>query len=123
MIGILYAAAPEAGSSAQPVGGPQGGLMNLFPLIVIFGIFYFLLIRPQQKRAKEHQNMINQLNRGDRVVTSGGIYGVITALRGKVIELKIADNVKIQVLKSSISGKVSEDGTGSDTANVTEAEV
>lgn len=85
---------------AAPQGNPMA---NLFPLIIIFGIFYFLLIRPQQKKAKEHQSMLNALKKDDKIITSGGIYGVVNAVKGESIEVKIAEGVKVQVLKSAIS--------------------
>lgn len=111
-----------AGEGVQQAAvGSQGGIMGLMPFFVIIGIFYFLLIRPQQKKTKEHQRVLNELKRGDRILTSGGIYGVIVALRGKIIELKIADDVKIQVTRSSISGLVQDDSSGNQT--VTEAEI
>ena len=93
---VLFAADASAQGSPSPLGG-------FFPLIIIFVIFYFFLIRPQQKKAKEHQNMINALNKDDKVITSGGIYGTVTAVKGEVVELKIAENVKVQVSKSAIS--------------------
>ena len=119
MISLLYAAEGSAVSAAAP----KSGIMNFMPLIVIFAIFYFLLIRPQQKKAKEHQQLLNNLNRGDKVVTSGGLYGTINALRGKVVEVKIADNVKVQVLRSAISSVVTNDSQSADEPKITDAEV
>tara|TARA_B100001179_G_scaffold201138_1_gene162019 strand:+ start:140 stop:418 length:279 start_codon:yes stop_codon:yes gene_type:complete len=79
------------------------GIAQLTPLILIFVIFYFFLIRPQQKRAKDHKNMVAQLKRGDQVVTSGGIVGRIERiLEDDKAELTIAENVNIQVVKSTI---------------------
>ena len=79
------------------------GIAQLTPLILIFVIFYFFLIRPQQKRAKDHKNMVAQLKRGDQVVTSGGIVGRIERiLEDDKDELTIAENVNIQVVKSTI---------------------
>ena len=79
------------------------GIAQLTPLILIFVIFYFFLIRPQQKRAKDHKNMVAQLKRGDRVVTSGGIVGRIERiLEDDKAELTIAENVNIKVVKSTI---------------------
>jgi len=84
---------------------PQTGIMNFVPLILIFIVFYFLLVRPQQKKIKEHQKTLNQLKNGDKVQTSGGIFGVITSIDSKenTVELEIASNVTIKVLKQSIS--------------------
>lgn len=81
---------------------PPNIFMSFVPLMVIFAIFYFLLFRPQQKRQKEHQKMLDTLRKGDYVLTGGGIYGTIVNIKGSIVELKIADDVKIQVAKSSI---------------------
>lgn len=81
----------------------QSPLASFVPLIIIFFIFYFMLIRPQSKRQKEHQKMLNALKKDDKVITSGGLYGVVTNVKGEVIEVKIAENVKVQVAKSAIS--------------------
>tara|TARA_B100000965_G_C19331072_1_gene643047 strand:+ start:298 stop:576 length:279 start_codon:yes stop_codon:yes gene_type:complete len=79
------------------------GIAQLIPLILIFVIFYFFLIRPQQKRVKEHKNMVSELKRGDEVITSGGIVGRIERiLEDDKVELSIAENVNIKVVKSTI---------------------
>ncbi len=79
------------------------GIAQLIPLILIFVIFYFFLIRPQQKRVKEHKNMVSELKRGDEVITSGGIVGRIERiLEDDKAEISIADNVNIKVVKSTI---------------------
>lgn len=118
MISLLYA---QEGAVSQT--RPQGGLVSFVPLLVIFAIFYLLLIRPQQKKAKEHKKLLNDIKRGDRVITSGGMYGVIAGLRGNVIELKIADDVKIQISRSSVSSVIDFDPRTADAQTVTEAEV
>jgi len=100
-IDMAYAMAP-----GQPGGGGQGagGLFgSLVPLILIFVIFYFLLIRPQQKKAKDHRKMIEDLKKGDKVVTSGGVYGVIEAIGANTVTLKIAENVKVKFGKAYIA--------------------
>ena len=96
---------------ASPGGGegPQGaaGLFQSFlPLIIIFGIFYFLLIRPQSKKAKDHKDLLGNLKRGDKVLTTGGIYGLIEDIDGSVVTLKIGikDDVKIKVERNYIAG-------------------
>jgi preprotein translocase subunit YajC len=83
--------------------GGSSGLLGLWPIVLIFVIFYFLLIRPQQKKQKEHQKMLESITKGDRVVTSGGIYGTVVGVKETVVVLKIAENVKIEVAKSAIS--------------------
>ena len=79
-------------------------LMQIVPLIAVFAIMYFLLIRPQQQRMKEHKKMVEGVRRGDTVVTSGGIIGKVTKVRedGEVL-VEIADNVQVRVLKSTLS--------------------
>jgi preprotein translocase subunit YajC len=86
-------------------GGGAGAVMQILPLILIFGIMYFLLIRPQQKKAKDHQNMINALRRGDNVVTAGGVIGKVTKVTEgqSEVEVEIAANVKVRVVRSTIS--------------------
>lgn len=80
-------------------------IINLFPLIIIFIIFYFLLIRPQKTKEKEHQKMLNQLNKNDEVVTSSGIHGTIVNVKDKTVILRIDDNVKMEIEKNSIAYK------------------
>jgi preprotein translocase subunit YajC len=86
----------------MPQPPPVNPLLNLFPLIVIFIIFYFLLIRPQKAKEKEHQTMLKNLNKNDEVVTSSGIHGVIVNVKDKTITLRIDDNVKIELEKSAV---------------------
>lgn len=85
-------------------GAPAGDMLTSFlPLILIFVVFYFLLIRPQQKRMKQHKEMLGQLRRGDRVVTSGGIIGTVNKLVSDTeVVLEIADNVKVRVVRATI---------------------
>ena len=78
--------------------------VQFVPILIIFGIFYFLLIMPMRKRQKALQQMISDLKKGDRVVTNGGIFGEITAIDGAVVHLKVADNVRLRVSKSAIAG-------------------
>lgn len=87
---------------AQQVASP---LVNLFPLILIFVIFYFLLIRPQKQREKEHKAMLTELNKNDQVVTSSGIHGTVINVKDKTVILRIDDNVKIEIEKKSIAFK------------------
>ncbi len=85
---------------------PGGGLMSFLPLILIFAVFYFLLIRPQQKKAKDHQAFLSNLKKGDLVVSSGGIQGTVTGLTDTVVTLEIADNVRVKVSRQYILGTV-----------------
>ena len=80
------------------------GIAQFIPLILIFVIFYFFLIRPQQKRAKEHLEMVKGLKRGDEVITSGGIIGTVDrVLEDDTIEVMLADNVKVKIIKNTIT--------------------
>ncbi len=96
---IAYAAPAAAGAEANPV-------LSFLPLILIFIIFYFFLIRPQQKRQKELQKVVTELKKGDRIVTAGGILGTITSIQNDYVVIKAGDSdtTKIEVLKSAISG-------------------
>ena len=88
-------------------GGGQGGAFGAFiPLILMFAIFYFLLIRPQQKKSKQHREMIASLKKGDRVVSTGGLHGVITGISDDVVTMEIAPKVRVKVSRSSIAGRV-----------------
>ena len=78
-------------------------IMNLFPLILIFVIFYFLLIRPQKKQEKEHQKLLKALDKNDQVVTSGGIHGTIVNVKDKTVTLRVDENVKIEIETNCIS--------------------
>ena len=96
---------------AQSAGGqPQGGFgMLVFPVILI-AIMYFLMIRPQMKRQKEHKAMLDKLNRGDEVITSGGVAGTITDIGDNFVTVEVADNVRVRVQKGAI-GNVLPKGT------------
>jgi preprotein translocase subunit YajC len=91
---------------AQTAGAPGAGaaLAQFLPIILIFIIFYFLLIRPQQQKMKQHRAMVEALRRGDQVVTSGGIVGKVSKVQEDgMVEVEIADNVKVKVIKATIS--------------------
>ena len=80
------------------------GIAQFIPLILIFVIFYFFLIRPQQKRVKEHKSMVESLKRGDEVITSGGIIGVVQrVMEDDRIEVDLGDNIKVQIIRSTIT--------------------
>lgn len=87
--------------SAAP--GGESGLLSILPLVLIFVVFYFLLIRPQQKKMKSHRAMVDALRRGDRVVTGGGILGLVTkVVNDAEVQIEIADNVRVKVLRHTI---------------------
>jgi preprotein translocase subunit YajC len=100
LIGIAYA----MGANGSAAGQAGSGFTALLPMIIIFAIFYFLLIRPQQKKAKEHRAMIESLKKGDRVITSGGIYGRVTGCNDpETVTLEIADRVRVKCVRSNVS--------------------
>ena len=90
-------------------GGGGGGLGPFIPLILMFAIFYFLLIRPQQKKAKQHRELLSALKKGDRAVSSGGLHGVITGLSDEVVTMEVAPKVRVKISRGSISGVVKKD--------------
>lgn len=83
--------------------GAGASLMSLMPMVIIFVIFYFFLIRPQLKRQRQVEEMISNLKKGDKVVAAGGIYGVINKIDGEMVLLEVAEGMKISVTKSSIT--------------------
>jgi len=87
----------------MPQASAVNPIVNLFPLILIFVIFYFLLIRPQRTKEKEHQKMLQTLNKNDEVVTSSGIHATIVNVKDKTLTLRIDDNVKIEIEKNYVS--------------------
>ena len=89
-----------------PPGSGQSGSMltNLVPFVLMFAIFYFLLIAPQRKKAKAHTAMLQALKAGDRVVTNGGIYGTVVGVDDQKVQLRVADQVKIEIAKHAIAG-------------------
>ncbi len=95
----------EAFAMAGNAGGQQGGrpgYEGIIMLVIMFAIFYFLLIRPQQKRAKQHRQLMENLKAGDQVVTAGGVHGKIAAVQDTVVTLEVATGIKIKVNRSSI---------------------
>lgn len=100
MISIAYAMG-QGGAGAAP---GAGGFSSFIPLILMFAIFYFLLIRPQQKKSKEHREMISNLKKGDRVITSGGLHAQITGLDENTLTVEIADRVRVKMQRSNVAG-------------------
>lgn len=81
----------------------QGGFMSFLPLIVIFAVFYFMLIRPQMKRSKEHKQLIAQLNKGDEIITNGGLLGRITDVSDSFVTLELAENTQIKLQRQAVA--------------------
>jgi len=108
LISTAYAMVQAGGA-----GGAGGGLAGFLPIIILFAIFYFLLIRPQQKKAKEHKDMITNLKKGNRIITSGGIYGTILNLDDTTIGLEIAEKVKIKISRGNVAALLSDAEAGS----------
>jgi len=90
-----------AGGAEQQAGG---GMEGIIMLVIMFAIFYLLLIRPQQKRAKQHKELVENLKSGDQVITAGGLHGKIVAVQDDIITLEIASNVRIKINRPSIVG-------------------
>lgn len=107
LLSLLAQSAPPADYSGPPA------FMTFVPLILMFVAFYFLLIAPQRKRLKEHQKMVESLDVGDDVITVGGIFGKITGKKDRSFMVRIADGVKVEVLKSAIQTAIKSDGTTS----------
>ena len=101
MVSLAYAMGQGGGA-----GQGAGGFSGFIPLILMFVIFYFLLIRPQQKKTKEHREMISNLKKGDRVITSGGIYGRITGMDENTLTIEIADKVRVKLARGNIGARV-----------------
>ncbi|NOZ78202.1 MAG: preprotein translocase subunit YajC [Acidobacteria bacterium] len=91
-------------------GAGSSSIVAFLPLVAIFAIFYFLLIMPARRQQKKKQAMIASLKKGDRVVTSGGIYGTVAGIEDQTLLLKIAENAKIRISKSAINGKIGPGG-------------
>ncbi len=102
MTGVAWAA------DATAAAGPMANIAQFVPLVLIFIVFYFLLIRPQQKKAKEHQVYLTNLKKGDKIITGGGIHGQIVGLTETVATLEIAENVRIKINRSAIAGSAAD---------------
>lgn len=98
MASVAWAQGAQGGNA-----GPGASLLSLVPFVLIFIVFYFLLILPQQKRQKKLKEMLGALKKGDKVVTSGGLWGTVTNLGKETVTLQIADNTKIKVQRESIA--------------------
>ncbi|HLB34707.1 MAG TPA: preprotein translocase subunit YajC [Chthoniobacterales bacterium] len=100
MILSLFLAQATSSASAPAVANP---MMQLVPLLFIGVIFYFLLIRPQQKQRKNHQKLVESIKTGDKVITSSGIHGIIANVKERTVMLKIAENVKIEIDRAAVT--------------------
>jgi len=89
---------------AEAAGGSGGGFASLIPLVLIMVIFYFLLIRPQQKKLKEHRNLVDEIKRGDKVLTAGGLFGKVIDVNDDVLKIEISDGVRVHVKRDTIAG-------------------
>jgi preprotein translocase subunit YajC len=100
---LISTAFAQEGGDGGGLGGPDL-LTSLLPLVLIFVVFYFLMIRPQQKKMKEHRGMVANLRRGDRVVTGGGLVGIVTrVINDGEVQVEIADGVRVRVLRHTIT--------------------
>ena len=90
-------------------GSPEGGgnpIVGFIPIILVMGIFYMLILRPQQRRQKEHQKMVSELGRGDKVLTNGGLYATIQDTKDEYFVCTIADGVKVEIARNAVSARV-----------------
>ncbi|MGC8605780.1 MAG: preprotein translocase subunit YajC [Desulfomonilaceae bacterium] len=104
MIDVAFAMGPQPGQTGAD--GIQS-LVQFLPIILIFVVFYFLLIRPQQKKAKEHKAVLENLKKGDNIITQGGMYGKIVSVQDQIVVLEIADKVRVRVARPYIAGLAS----------------
>ena len=101
MVSIAYA----MGQGGAAEGG-AAGFASFIPLVLMFVIFYFLLIRPQQKRSKEHRTLIANLKKGDRIITSGGLHGRVTGMDETTLTVEIADKVRVKLNRANVAGVI-----------------
>lgn len=93
------------GDPQAPAGCAGGGMQGLIMMALMIGVFYFLIIRPQSKKAKEHARMLDALKKGDEVVTRGGVIGKVSGIAGNIVTLELQEKVRVRVLKSFIDGR------------------
>ncbi len=104
MFGLAFAMGGGPGGAAGgAAGGGMAAFQQIIPLVFMFAIFYFLLIRPQQKKAKEHKALLEAMKKGDNVITAGGVHGKVTAVDNELVTLEVANNVNIKITKSYIA--------------------
>ena len=108
ILSFFYAASQQANQAR-----PQGNLLQvLFPFILVFVIFYLLIILPSRKKQKRHQEMVEQLKSGDKIVTTGGIFGTVMGVQQDRIEVKVSGNVKIEITKGAVGTILTEKKEG-----------
>ncbi len=104
MFGLAYAmGGAPGGAAAGGAGGGMAAFQQIIPLVFMFAIFYFLLIRPQQKKAKEHKALLESMKKGDNVITAGGVHGKVTSVENELVTMEVANNVNIKITKSYIA--------------------
>jgi preprotein translocase subunit YajC len=108
-------------AGCAPGQGAGGGMQSLILMGLMFAVFYFMLIRPQAKKAKEHREMLSALTKGTEVITQGGIFGKITGLTDTTVTLEVSEKVRIKVLRSQILGPSSQMGSAEGAAAATSA--
>ncbi|MBL1278554.1 MAG: preprotein translocase subunit YajC [Ectothiorhodospiraceae bacterium] len=96
----------DAFAEGAAAGQSDSGLLGMLPLLLIFVLFYFMLIRPQSKRAKEHKNMVEALSKGDEIVTNGGLLGRVSDIGENYMRVKVADGVEVKIQRSAVSALV-----------------
>lgn len=107
---VIFSLAQAGGAAPGGQCGAMGGTLPM--MVLMFGIFYFIIIRPQQKRQKEHAAFLNNLKKGDKVITRGGIVGTVTGVADQLITIEVQEKVRVQVLKSFIEGAFTAGGAG-----------
>ncbi len=108
-LAMAQAATGGGEGGAGPAGcGGAGGMQSLVFMLLMFAVFWFILIRPQQKKAKEHQAFLNALKKGDTVVTRGGVVGRVTGVQDNIVTLEVQEKVRMRVLKSYVEGRFAE---------------
>ena len=100
---LALVVAPQFALADGGVGGAAGGFASMVPLVLIMVIFYFLLIRPQQKRFKAHKTMISELKKGDKVITAGGLYAKVVDVKEDDLKVEIADGVRVRIKRDTVT--------------------
>lgn len=113
MNNLLFAAFGPQGGATSGQGSGGSPMSLIFMIIAIFAVMYFLMIRPQQRQKKQHQDLLSKISKGDKIVTAGGLHGTIAGVKDNTVIVKIADNVKVEVSRASINKVVSSKATKS----------